>query len=93
MRQGSRSSYVTTSRPDTASQSGLLEQLMSQDNGLQVILLDWLMQIIVMLEDGESLSAGMCCSCQRCVYAKCEQHVSFILHHPPYDNHSSSCIV
>ncbi len=39
MRQGSMSSYVTTSRPDTASQSGLLEQLMSQDNGLQVILL------------------------------------------------------
>ncbi|KAA6417667.1 MAG: hypothetical protein FRX49_12355 [Trebouxia sp. A1-2] len=35
MRQGSTSSYVTTSRPDTASQSGLLEQLMSQDNGLQ----------------------------------------------------------
>lgn len=37
MRQGSHSSYVTTSRPDMASQSGLLEQLMSYDNGLQVL--------------------------------------------------------
>ena len=70
MRQGRTSSYVTTSRPDTASQSGLLEQLMSQDNGLQVILLDWDMHIDVVLEDGESLSAGKCCSCQCCVYAQ-----------------------
>ncbi len=78
MRQGSTSSYVTTSRPDTASQSGLLEHLMSQDNGLQVILLHWDMQIDVVLEDGESSSAGKCCSCQCCVYADCEQHVFYI---------------
>ena len=78
MRQGSTSSYVTTSRPDTASQSGLLEQLMSQDNGLQVILLHWDIQISGMPKDGESLSAGENCSCQCCMYADCEQHVSYM---------------
>ena len=36
MRQGSHSSIVSTSRLDKASESGLLEQLMSYDNGLQV---------------------------------------------------------
>ncbi len=72
------SSYVTTSRPDTASQLGLLEQLMSQDNGLQVLLLDWDIQDKVLLEDGETLSAGTCCSCQCCVYANCVQRVSYM---------------
>ncbi len=38
MRQGSHSSYVSTSRMDRqTSESGLLEQLMSYDNGLQVL--------------------------------------------------------
>lgn len=36
MRQGSHSSALTHSHQETATQSGLLEQLMSYDNGLQV---------------------------------------------------------
>ena len=35
MRQGSHSSFLSASRLDKPSQSGLLEQLMSYDNGLQ----------------------------------------------------------